>query len=75
MWLLNIRYPLDLIWFDQDGNVVYTKKNVQPCDTILDSSECTFKNTKPAKFVLAGMSGFIQYHNITGTSKLEMISV
>jgi hypothetical protein len=24
---------------------------------------------------LAGMSGFIQYHNISGSSKLEIISV
>ena len=75
MWLLNIRYPLDLMWFDQEGNIVYIKKNAQPCETILDSSECTFKNTNPAKFVLAGISGFIQSHNISEHSKLEVISV
>jgi len=75
MWLLNIKYPLDLVWFDQEGNVVYVKKNAQPCATILDSSQCTFKNTKPAKFVLASTSGFIQYNNISGYSKLEIISV
>lgn len=75
MWLLNIQYPLDLMWFDQNGNIVYLKKNAQPCDNILDSSQCTFKNTKPAKFVLASSSGFIQYNNITESSKLEIISV
>ncbi len=75
MWLLNIRYPIDLVWFDQEGNVVYAKKNAQPCDTILDSSQCTFKNTKPAKFVLASTSGFIHYNNVSEHSKLEIISV
>ncbi|VFJ14020.1 DUF192 domain-containing protein [Candidatus Nitrosocosmicus franklandus] len=74
MWLLNIRFPIDLMWFDQEGDLVYLKKNAQPCETILDSSECTFKNTNPAKFILAGASGFIQYHNISEHSKLEIIS-
>ena len=23
VWLLNIRYPLDLLWFDQQGSLVY----------------------------------------------------
>ncbi|WP_458745142.1 DUF192 domain-containing protein [Candidatus Nitrosocosmicus sp. T] len=75
MWLLNIKYSLDLMWFDQNGGIVYLKKNAQPCDNILDSSKCTFKNTKPAKFVLVSSSGFIQYNNITESSKLEIISV
>jgi uncharacterized membrane protein (UPF0127 family) len=75
LWLLNINYPLDLMWFDQTGNLVYTVKNTQPCDSILDSSTCTFKNTKPAKFILATSSGFIPQHNITDNSKLEILSI
>jgi len=27
---LNMQFPLDLIWFDSDGNVVHIEKNVQP---------------------------------------------
>ena len=72
--LLNIKYPLDLMWFDRNGDIVYIKKGAQPCDNILDSSKCTFKNTKPAGFVLASSSGFIQHNNITESSKLEIIS-
>lgn len=75
MWLLNIQYPLDLLWFDQLGNIVYMKKNAQPCDNIIDSSNCTFKTTEPAKFVLAASSGFIQHNNVTENSKLEIISI
>jgi len=72
--LLNIKYPLDLMWFDQNGDIVYLKKDAQPCDNIFDSSKCTFKNTKPAEFVLASSAGFIQHNNITESSKLEIIS-
>ena len=75
MWLLNIKYPLDLMWFDRNGDIAYIKEDAQPCDNILDSSKCTFKNTKPAGFVLASSSGFIQHNNITESSKLEIISV
>jgi uncharacterized membrane protein (UPF0127 family) len=72
--LLNVKFPLDLIWFDYHGSIVYVKEDAQPCDNIFDSSNCTFKNTKPAQFVLAGSSGFIQHNNISKNSKLEIIS-
>jgi uncharacterized membrane protein (UPF0127 family) len=75
MWLLNIRYPLDLLWFDQQGNLVYTVRGAQPCDNVLDFSTCTFKNTKPSKFVLAAHSGFINQNGITNISKLEVLSI
>ena len=75
MWLLNIRYPLDLLWFDQQGNIVYTVRDAQPCDNFLDFSACTFKNTKPSKFVLAAHSGFISQNNIANASKLEILSI
>jgi uncharacterized membrane protein (UPF0127 family) len=72
--LLNVKFPLDLMWFNHSGNIVYLKENAQPCNNIFDSSNCTFKNTIPAQFVLAGSSGFIQYNNISKNSKLEIIS-
>ena len=75
VWLLNVRYPLDLLWFDQQGSLVYAVKNAQPCDNILDPSTCTFKNTKPSKFILAASSGFIQQNNITFNSKMDTLSV
>jgi len=75
VWLLNIRYPLDLLWFDQQGSLVYFVKNAQPCNNILDPSACTFKNTKPSKFILAASSGFIQQNNITFNSKMDTLSI
>jgi uncharacterized membrane protein (UPF0127 family) len=73
LWLINIKYPLDLLWFDQAGNLVYIVKNAQPCNNILDPSTCTYKNIKPAKFILATSSGFIQQNNIISKSKLEIL--
>jgi uncharacterized membrane protein (UPF0127 family) len=73
MWLINIRYPLDLLWFDQAGHLVYTVKNAQPCSNILDQSSCSYKNINPAKFIFAASSGFIQRNNITDNSRLELL--
>ena len=74
MWLLNIEYNLDLMWFDEEGNIVYMVKGASPCKNTLDTTNCTFKNTKPAKYILAATSGFIDEHKITERSKMNIIS-
>jgi uncharacterized protein len=73
--LLNIEYNLDLIWFDEKGDVVYLINDAPPCKSILDLVDCTYKNTEPAKYVIAATSGFIGYHHITRGSKMTVISI
>jgi uncharacterized protein len=75
MWLLNIDYNLDLLWFDAKGNLVYTVKDAQICKNALDTVNCTYKNTIPAKYVIAATSGFITKHNINKESKMTVISL
>lgn len=75
LWLLNIQFKLDLIWFNSDGNIVYIKQDVMPCENTLDPVQCTYKNTIPAKYILAASAGFINYHNITKDSKIKLISI
>ncbi len=75
LWLLNIQFNLDLIWFDGAGNIVYIKQDASPCKNTLDAIQCTYKNTIPARYVLAATTGFINYHNITIDSKIKLVSV
>ena len=75
MWLLNIEYNLDLIWINENGNIVYMVKDAAPCKNTLDSASCTYKNTKAAKYVIAATSGFINRHKITMESKMTVISI
>lgn len=75
MWLLNIDYNLDLMWFDGAGNLVYKVKDGHRCTNTFDASDCTYKNTGPAKYVIAGASGFIDKHRITKESKLTITSI
>jgi len=75
MWLLNIDTNLDLLWFDASGNLVYTVKDAHICKNVLDTVNCTYKNTTPAKYVVAATSGFITRHNIDKDSKMSIISI
>ena len=75
LWLLNIQFNLDLIWFDDAGNIVYIKEDAMRCMNALDASQCIYKNTISAKYVLAATTGFIDYHNITRDSKIKLVSI
>ena len=75
VWMLNIEYNLDLIWFDENGNAVYIKENVPPCGNVVETISCTYKTTKPALYLMAATAGFIDAHNIAIGSKMTTISV
>lgn len=74
VWMLNIEYNLDLIWFDQSGNAVYMIKDAPPCENVVETVSCTYKPTKQALYVMAATSGFIDKHNITVGSKMIIVS-
>jgi uncharacterized protein len=75
VWMLNIEYNLDLIWFDESGNAVYMREDVPPCDNVVETFSCTYKTTKPALYLMAATTGFIELNNITIGSKMIPISV
>ena len=75
MWLLNIEYNLDLIWINENVNIVYIVKDAEPCKNTFDAASCTYKNTKAAKYIIAAASGFIEEHDITEKSIMRIISI
>jgi uncharacterized membrane protein (UPF0127 family) len=77
IWMLNMQFPLDIIWFDSSGNVVHIAKNVAPCTSAIETATCTVDNGggKNAKYVLEVTAGFVDKFNITENSKLQIISI
>ena len=77
MWMLNMQFSLDIIWFDENGNVVEIKTNVPPCKTPLEVMSCdsTPVSSDNAKYVLEVTSGFIDKFGVDSDSKLEIISI
>ena len=77
MWMLNMQFHLDVIWFDQNANVVAIEKNVPPCKTTVEVVACRENGVSGdnAKYVLEVTTGFVDKFNITENSKMEIISI
>ena len=76
LWMLNMQFSLDMIWFDQDGKVVHIEKDVPPCKTALEITTCqSIIPDEEAVYVLEVTSGFVDQNNITKDSILRIISI
>ena len=77
MWMLNMQFNLDIIWFDENSNVVAIEKDVPPCRTTIEVVACRENGVSGdnAKYVLEVTSGFVDKFNITENSKMEIISI
>ena len=77
IWMPNMQFALDIIWFDSAGNIVHIEKNVAPCKSPIEAAACKVENGggKMAKYVLEVTSGFVEKFNITENSKLQIISI
>ena len=77
MWMLNMQFDLDVIWFDGDGNIVSIDKNVPPCMTTVEIFVCQENGVSAdnTQYVLEVTAGFVDKFGITQDSKLELISI
>ena len=76
LWMLNMQFSLDMMWFDENGKMVHIEKNVPPCKTALEITTC--QSVVPegeALYVLEVTSGFVDQNNITEDSVLSIISI
>jgi uncharacterized protein len=72
MWMIDMQFPLDMIWFDSNGNVVDIEKNLPPCNA---NSTCTIYSgqMQNAKYVLEVTGGFADKFNITENSRFVFL--
>ncbi len=77
MWMKNMQFHLDIIWFDENGNVVSIEKNVPPCITPVEVMSCKSVGVSAdnTKYVLELISGYVDQHSITEDSHLKLISI
>ncbi|MDE1855230.1 MAG: DUF192 domain-containing protein [Candidatus Micrarchaeota archaeon] len=55
IWMLNMRFALDVIWLDRRGVVVHVERNLRPCRSFFSCK--TYAPGKGAKYVLELNSG------------------
>ncbi len=76
LWMANVQFPLDMIWFDQDGKVVHMETDVPPCKSALEIAACeSIIPDGEAVYILEVTSGFVDQNNITKDSVLSIISI
>ena len=76
LWMLNMQFSLDMIWFDENVNIVHIEQNVPPCKTATEIMACqSIIPSGEAVYILEVTSGFIKEFNITKDSKLSIISI
>ena len=76
LWMLNMQFALDMIWFDENGDVVHIETDVPPCKTALETMTCqSIVPEGEALYILEVTSGFVEKFNITKDSKLNIISI
>ena len=76
LWMLNMQFSLDMIWFDSNGNVVHIEKDIPPCKTAVETITCqSLAPNADSLYILEVTSGFVDMFDITHDSKLEIISM
>ncbi len=71
-WMYNVKFALDIIWFDDKGNVVHLKQNVPPC--IAEPEHCTvYDPGVEALYVFEATAGFVEKFGITDSSKFSWV--
>ena len=76
LWMLNMQFSLDMIWFDEQGNVVHIEQNIPPCETPTEIMACqSIVPSGEAKYILEVTAGFVEQFNVTNDSTLEIISI
>lgn len=69
IWMKDMRFPIDVIWLDEDYRVVDMAENVEP-----DSFPKIFEPSPPALYILEVNTGFAERNGIeTGDSLRHLL--
>ena len=68
-----VRFPLDLLWFDNKGNVVQIVENAPPCPEGRKASECpVYGGSVPARAVLQLAGGVAKKQGLAKGMKMDL---
>jgi hypothetical protein len=67
IWMMNMSFPIDIIWINNEKKVVHIVKDAQPCKITCTS----YFPKKAARYVLEVNSNFTEKHNIKIGSTVE----
>lgn len=60
IWMKGMRYPIDILWLGEEGEIVHIEESVSP-----ESFPSVFRPSTEARFVLEVPAGFVEIHGIS----------
>ncbi len=70
IWMKEMLFPLDILWFDENLQLVYMKENATP-----ESYPETFMPSSPALYVLEVQAGFVKKYGVLFGEKVAVQKV
>ncbi len=68
-WMKDMKFPIDIIWIDDDKEVVHIEHSLEPCAPV---SFCpTYQPDRDALYVLETVAGFAQKYNVTDGTHVD----
>src|SRR3989339_564311 len=67
-WMKDMLIPIDMIWIDENGFVVYVAEDARP-----ESYPALFGTNVESKYVLEVVSGFAKFHQLKIGDKVQFI--
>ena len=61
-WMKNMKFPIDIIWLNENFSIVHIEKELQPCDSVFYCK--SYKPNSEALYVLETTAGFTKRHNL-----------
>ncbi|MFA5936751.1 MAG: DUF192 domain-containing protein [Candidatus Paceibacterota bacterium] len=68
-WMKDMNFPIDIIWLDENLNIVYIKKNAMP-----ESYPESFTPNQNSKYVLEVFASFSEKNNLKEGDKVKFLS-
>jgi uncharacterized membrane protein (UPF0127 family) len=68
-WMKGMKLPIDIIWIDEDKEVVHIEHSLEPC--IPDEFCQPYKPDKDSLYVLETVAGFAQKYNVTENTYVD----
>jgi uncharacterized membrane protein (UPF0127 family) len=68
-WMKGMKFPIDIIWIDEDKEVVHIEHSLEPC--IPDEFCQPYKPDRNSLYVLETIAGFAQKYNVTENTYVD----
>ena len=68
-WMSGMKFPIDIIWLDDNKTVVHVEHELEPCEPFGDCPQ--FRPDADSLYVLETVAGFASKYNVTDGTRVE----